>query len=51
LANFTLPGWVRVNFVQAAVAEAAHVIQRQGEARLDNTAVFFENRPTHNSAI
>jgi uncharacterized damage-inducible protein DinB len=40
-----------VKFVQEAVADGARVIQQQGDAGLDNTSIFFENRLAHNSAI
>jgi hypothetical protein len=40
-----------VKFVQEAVAAGAKVIQRQGDAGLDNTTKFFGNRLAHNSSI
>jgi len=40
-----------VKFVQEAVADGAKVIQRQGDAGLDNTTKFFGNRMAHNSTI
>src|SRR5580692_11544510 len=40
-----------VKFVQEAVADGAQVIQRQGDAGLDNTSKFFGNRMAHNSTI
>src|ERR1700691_665057 len=40
-----------VKFVQEAVADGAQVIQRQGDAGLDNTSKFFGNRLAHNSSI
>ena len=40
-----------VKFVQEAVAAGAKVIQRQGDAGLDNTTKFFGNRLMHNSSI
>jgi len=39
-----------VKFVQEAVADGARVIQRQGDAGLDNTSRFFGNRLAHNSS-
>ncbi len=40
-----------VKFVQEAVADGAQVIQRQGDAGLDNTSISFGNRLAHNSSI
>jgi uncharacterized damage-inducible protein DinB len=40
-----------VKFVQEAVADGAQVIQRQGDAGLDNTSKFFGSRLAHNSSI
>ncbi len=40
-----------VKFVQEAVADGAQVIQKQGDAGLDNTSKFFGNRLAHNSSI
>lgn len=40
-----------VKFVQEAVAGGAQVIQRQGDAGMDNTSKFFGNRMAHNSTI
>ncbi len=40
-----------VKFVQEAVADGAQVIQKQGDAGLDNTSKFFGNRLAHNSHI
>src|ERR1051325_8746704 len=40
-----------VKFVQEAVADGAQVIQRQGDAGLDNTSKFFGNRMAHNASI
>jgi uncharacterized damage-inducible protein DinB len=40
-----------VKFVQEAVAERAQVMQKQGDAGLDNTSKFFGNRLAHNSSI
>jgi len=40
-----------VKFVQQAITDGAQVIQKQGDAGLDNTSKFFGNRLTHNSAI
>jgi uncharacterized damage-inducible protein DinB len=40
-----------VKFVQEAVADGAEVIQKQGDAGLDNTSKFFGNRLAHNSSI
>src|SRR5713101_7473002 len=40
-----------VKFVQEAIADGAQVIQRQGNAGLDNTSKFLGNRLAHNSSI
>jgi uncharacterized damage-inducible protein DinB len=40
-----------VKFVQQAVADGAQVIQKQGDAGLDQTTKFFGNRLAHNSTI
>jgi len=40
-----------VKFVEEAVADAAKVIQEQGDAGLDKTSKFFGNRMAHNSTI
>jgi tetratricopeptide (TPR) repeat protein len=40
-----------VKFVQEAVADGGQVIQRQGDAGLDNMSTFFGDRLAHNSSI
>lgn len=40
-----------VKFVQEAVVDGAQVIQKQGDAGLDNTSKFLGNRLAHNSYI
>jgi len=40
-----------VKFVQEAVTDGAQVIQKQGDAGLDNTSKFFGNRMAHNASI